>query len=162
MAALSTLSGCSSQVDDGPYGFETGPLMNPGQDCTYCHKTGSQYERAPIWTVAGTVYEAPDSPSDQGVEGVAVVMTDAGGSVLETLVTNRAGNFYTSAPLPAGFRVALEYGGERIEMPCPPPSGGCAKCHSLVPIGHAPGRLYVPQGEKSRSNGFDCDAWMPL
>jgi len=135
---LVALSGCASDSDDGGRGFATGPLMRPGDDCTYCHKADSEYAGAPVWTAAGTVYPAPDSAAGEGVAGVAVVLSDAEGTPLETLVTNRVGNFYTSSALPDGFRVALEFEGRRIEMPCPPPSGGCAKCHSRPPIGFAP------------------------
>lgn len=162
MALLVCLPSCGSDPnDDEGRGFETGPLMRPGEDCTYCHRPGSEYEHAPHWTAAGTVYGAKDAPADRGVEGVRVIFSDASGQELETLLTNRAGNFYTASPLPSDFRVALEYGGARIEMPCPPPSGGCAKCHSQPPIGFAPGRIYVPQAHPASPAGFDCDAWMP-
>lgn len=152
---------CAS-AEESEYGFVTGPQMLPGEDCTRCHKVNSEYERAPVWTVAGTVFPSADAPADAGVEGVSVHLLDASGSVLETLRTNAAGNFYTARDLPADYRVELEYLGERIAMPCPPPSGGCAKCHDDPPIGSAPGRIFIPQGRPPESSGFDCEAWMPI
>ncbi|MBM4362712.1 MAG: carboxypeptidase regulatory-like domain-containing protein [Deltaproteobacteria bacterium] len=133
--------------------------MRPGSDCRRCHSKDSDYPSAPEWTLAGTVYPLADSPAEDGVEGVTVKVTAPDGAEVLSLTTNRVGNFYTSKPLPADYRVALEYQGERIEMPCPPPSGGCAKCHGQPPIGEAPGRIYVPQGEVRPNPAFDCEAW---
>ena len=161
LLGLCTLCGACSGDSDDAYGFETGPLMLPGDDCTRCHRTGSEFERAPHWTVAGTIYAAADAPADQGLAGVRVSLSDEAGTLLLALTTNAAGNFYTAQTLPEGYRVALEYQGLEIAMPCPPPSGGCAKCHSLPPIGFAPGRLYAPSQEQTVPSMFDCEAWMP-
>jgi hypothetical protein len=158
--AVAVTAACGSAEDE--YGFETGPLMAPGQDCTRCHKSDSEYERAPVWSVAGTVFPSRDAAAGQGVAGVSVRLLSPTGVLLEKLITNQAGNFYTDSSLPDGYRVELEYQGESIAMPCPPPSGGCAKCHSVPPIGFAPGRIYVPQGETDELPPFDCDAWMPI
>lgn len=157
---LLTLGACGQAAEED-YGFETGPLMLPGEDCTRCHRTGSSYDKAPVWTVAGTVYPSADSGASNGVPSVNIIVSDATGVMLETLRTNAAGNFYTSRSFPEGYRVELEYQGEHIAMPCPPPSGGCAKCHSDPPIGFAPGRIFVPQGRQSDLLPFDCDSWMP-
>jgi hypothetical protein len=160
------LAACSAHSDaetdgDGVFGFETGPLMRPGEDCDFCHRPGSQYDTAPHWTLAGTVYPRADSAANAGVAGVKVIVSQPEGDEVLTLTTNAAGNFYTDARLPSPYRVALEYQGERIEMPCPPPSGGCAKCHRRPPNGFAPGRLFIPQGRASDAQPFDCEAWMP-
>jgi hypothetical protein len=152
---------CGNDAEE-EYGFETGSLMLPGEDCTRCHKAGSEYERAPVWTLAGTVYPTADAQASEGVAGVGIHVSDPSGVVLETLRSNNAGNFYTARSLPAGYRVELEYLGERIAMPCPPPSGGCAKCHSDPPIGFAPGRIHVPQGKIGELVPFDCETWMPI
>jgi hypothetical protein len=45
-------------------------------------------------------------------------------------------------------------------MPCPPPAGNCGACHSVPPIGAAPGRIFVPQGRDPNMPGFDCETWM--
>jgi hypothetical protein len=158
---LLALCACGEAAEED-YGFSTGPLMLPGEDCTRCHRTGSSYERAPAWTVAGTVYPSADSRAGDGVPDVNVIVSDPSGVMLETLRTNTAGNFYTSRSFPKGYRVELEYQGERIAMPCPPPSGGCAKCHSDPPIGFAPGRIHVAQGQRGELLPFDCDSWMPV
>lgn len=158
VASLAVVA-CGNEGEE--YGFATGPLMLPGEDCTRCHKAGSEYEGAPIWTVAGTVYPTADSLAGEGVAGVSVRLLDASGALLHTLRSNSAGNFYTSRALPDGYRIELEYLDERLAMPCPPPSGGCAKCHSDPPIGFAPGRIHIPQGKAGESPPFDCEAWMP-
>jgi hypothetical protein len=162
--ALSTVAfaACadSGMSGDG-VGFATGPLMRPGEDCNFCHRPGSEYPSAPNWSLAGTVYPHKDAPSDEGVAGVKVIISDAMGEDALTLITNQVGNFYTSATLPSAYRVSLEYEGERITMPCTPPSAGCAKCHRASPIGFAPGRIFIPQGEEQEPMPFDCEAWMP-
>lgn len=154
--------GCSATDDGGPFGFRTGPLMKPGDNCVRCHRAErTQYPSAPDWTAAGTVYPGPDSPVADGMPGVTVVLSDADGGVIETLTTNSVGNFYTDTPLPADFRVALEYLGERIAMPCAPPSGGCAACHTIPPIGTAPGRIFIPQAPEADDVNPMCDGFDP-
>jgi hypothetical protein len=162
LAAIAALAAACGNGAEEEYGFETGPLMLPGEDCTRCHKAGSEYERAPVWSVAGTVYPNAEALPNEGVAGVSIHLMDASGVVLETLRSNDAGNFYTGRALPANYRVELEHVGGRIAMPCPPPSGGCSKCHSDPPIGFAPGRIHVPQAKVGDSVPFDCDAWMPV
>jgi hypothetical protein len=159
---ITVLYGCSASEDgDSAQGLVTGPTMQPGADCFRCHAEPTDYREAPRWTLAGTVFPTARSGVDEGVEGARVVVTEPSGAEVVTLVTNSVGNFYTAVPLPEGYRVAVEYAGESISMPCSPPSGGCAACHSTPPIGHAPGRIHVPQGASGVQGGFDCEAWEP-
>ena len=146
------LAACSSPE---AHGEVTGPLMRPGQDCLSCHSDGAG-RGAPTWTAAGTVYAAVDANPESGVPRVDVLLKTAQGALIERLVTNTVGNFYTATPLPIGFRVGLEYQGESIEMPCAPPAGLCNACHNVPPIGAAPGRIYVPQGRDPARPPFDC------
>ena len=159
---LGALASCASDSDgvegEREFDFSTGPLMMPGEDCTFCHRPDSDYETAPHWSVAGTVYPSAQAGLGDGIAGVRVIMMDAAGGEILTLTTNSAGNFYSAVALPDLYRVSLEYEGERIEMPCPPPSGGCAKCHRRPPNGSAPGRLFIPQGQGSPQT-FDCETW---
>ncbi len=150
------LAACGSE----PKGEHTGPLMRPGQDCLSCHSEGAG-RGAPIWSAGGTVYAKADTKADAGVQGVDVLLSAPDGSLLEKLVTNEVGNFYTATPLPAGFGVALEYQGQRIAMPCPPPAGLCNACHNNPPIGAAPGRIYVPQGADPTRPTFECAHFSP-
>jgi len=157
-AALCAI-GCSSEGESAstPFGFATGPLMRPGDNCLRCHRDErSDYPSAPSWTAAGTVFPGPDSQASDGVPDVRVLLFGADGALLETLVTNEAGNFYTDAKLPEGFRVALEYEDERIDMPCPPPTGGCAACHGVPAVGGAPGRLFIPQAPEAAGIHAEC------
>jgi len=157
----SGLTACAMDTGNGDgVGFMTGPLMQPGDNCRRCHGgPGTSYPEAPEWTAAGTIFPGPDSPITDGVPSVQVHLMNPDGGMIETLTTNAAGNFYTSTPLPTGFRVALDYEGESIEMPCAPPSGGCGACHNQPPIGRAPGRIFLPQAPEATQvdpmcNGF--------
>jgi len=139
-----------------PEGEYTGPLMRPGEDCLSCHSDGAG-RGAPIWSAAGTVYASADAEPHEGVGGVEVELMTSEGALIERLITNEVGNFYTPTPLPDGFRVGLQYEGQRIEMPCPPPAGLCNACHNIPPIGQAPGRIHVPQGADPNRPAFDCE-----
>jgi hypothetical protein len=157
--ALSCLTSGCGETPAPEFGFETGPTMRPGEDCSRCHWPGSDYPTAPDFTAAGTVFPSPDAPATSGVSGVQVELLHPDGSPLETLRTNSAGNFYTSVPLPEGFRVAIAQAGQRVEMPCPPPAGNCGACHSLPPIGQTQGRIYVPGGGTPLEPPLDCATW---
>ena len=153
---------CASEVADDPFGFATGPLMKPGDNCLRCHRSErSDYPSAPPWTAAGTVFPGPDSPASDGVPGVRVLLQDAQGDLLEQLTTNEVGNFYTGRPLPAGFRVALEYEDARIEMPCAPPAGNCGACHANPPVGGTRGRIFLPQAPEAEQVGTTCNGFGP-
>jgi hypothetical protein len=149
------LAACSG--DEESKGEYTGPLMRPGQNCLSCHSPDSG-RGAPTWTAAGTVYARADAAADEGVAGVDVRFESPDGAVLQKLTTNSVGNFYTDIPWPYGTRLALEYQGQRIEMPCPPPAGLCNFCHDNPPpaAGKAPGRIYIPQGADPNRPAFDC------
>lgn len=159
LALLSVLlaSACSGADENEPFGFATGPLMKPGDNCLRCHRTErTEYPSAPPWTAAGTVFPGPDSPTSDGMSGVQVILSDAEGNAVVTLTTNAAGNFYTSQALPEGFRVALEYEGERIAMPCAPPLGNCGACHNMPAIGGTKGRVFIPQAPEAADVASEC------
>ena len=140
--------------DESEYGFATGPLMKPGDNCRACHgASSSAYPEAPPWSVAGTVFEAPQS--DVGAEGVTVVVRQADGKELET-VTNAAGNFYFAQPIAPPYSVSLVRGSASITMSVPPPAGGCNACHARSPLAGAPGRLFVP-GPGDFTSRAECD-----
>jgi hypothetical protein len=116
---------------------ENSPIMKPGQDCTRCHDG----DEAPKWTAAGTVFPEVSSPADAGLEGVAVVVTDAGGRSI-TMTSNSAGNFYTAEPLTPPLDAHVEKDGHRIVANAAVPRGGCNDCHSVPPKEETRGRLY--------------------
>ena len=153
-ASALTLS-CGDEGGRNDYPFATGALMKPGDNCRSCHGAASSpYPQAPAWSVAGTVYDGPDS--DQGAQGVTVRVFDSAGRTVE-LETNGVGNFYTAETLEVPLHVELEHDGVTIAMPVPPPSGGCNACHSQPTIGGAPGRLYVPATGEYDSTGTCAD-----
>jgi hypothetical protein len=152
------LIGCGGPTDEG-FGFMTGSTMQPGDDCLRCHSSGSDYPTAPDFSAAGTVFPSLDAPATSGVPGVGVELLGPDGALLARLETNSVGNFYTTMPLPDGFRVRLDHAGEQLEMPCPPPAGNCGACHSLPPLGEARGRIFVPGGGMLGEPKLDCDTW---
>lgn len=161
-AALLALAVCGCAANTGDVAepvisLEPGPEMRPGENCLRCHNPAGPAARRP-WSAAGTVFPARDAMRTEGVLGVRVELSDADGNVIDRLITNEVGNFYTNAELPDPFFVALEYDGQRVEMPCAPPAGSCNACHALPPVGHAPGRIYVP-GAHPEAGPFDCDDW---
>lgn len=140
---------------DAGDGGAVGPLMLPGENCLECHggtllagepPTVPDPRVAPPWTVAGTVFSAPDAPASGGLEGALVQLTDADGIEL-TLVTNRAGNFYTTAPLRFPLQASVEHLGVSAGMERDVPYGGCNSCHRLPPRQLAPGRVAPGGGD---------------
>lgn len=158
VAAPIALPGCGEPATP-EYSFVTGPTMQPGDDCLRCHSNGSDYPNAPHFSAAGTVFPSADAASTSGVSGVTVRLMHPDGAPLAELLTNSVGNFYTLEPLPDGFRVAIEYAGELLEMPCPPPAGNCGACHSLPPIGATQGRIFVPGGGTLLEPELNCETW---
>src|SRR5438552_17037073 len=72
-------------------------LMNPGQTCIACHQGAGR--EAPIYSIAGTVYAAPNEPDGcMGEGGDTIVITDAN-AVAYSAPINLAGNFHLSAAL---------------------------------------------------------------
>jgi hypothetical protein len=135
-----TLEQCSSG-EAWTGGDEESPFMKPGGDCIGCHALENE---GPAFTIAGTVMGALDDVEDCfGVEGAIVRITDADGQILE-LTTNRAGNFYTSAPFTAPFNAEVELGGAISQMVTPQTDGNCASCHTEVGANSAPGRILAP------------------
>jgi hypothetical protein len=141
------LAGCPTPAGDGDgegYDFAVGPTMFPGDNCRACHKPDSAYPDAPVWTVAGTVFDGPEGTMGQA--GVVVRVLGADGEVTE-LTTNAVGNFYTPKEIAVPYRVEVERDGRVAAMPMSPPAGGCNACHGSEPIGGAPGALWVPDGD---------------
>jgi hypothetical protein len=124
---LVTCLACGGHDDDD----KNNELMAPGQNCLACHR----------FTVAGTVFGSASADSGSGLAGVSVVITDAN-SVDTTLTTNAAGNFFSSAALALPLKkAAVVRNGTRTEMGGVP-AGDCNRCHSLPPVGGAPGRIH--------------------
>ncbi len=140
LAALlsTTLAACGE-------GEEGHALMEPGSNCLSCH-TGGEEGR---FTFAGTVYGAGDAAADQGLAGVTVTLTGSSGSA--TLISNAAGNFFTSQNLGTDVRVQLSFGGVTVDRPghIAGASAGCGGCHTAG--GSADIRVHV--GPNRGSNG---------
>jgi hypothetical protein len=147
-------------------GFAGTPVMQPGQDCTICHRDG-RVASDRQWTISGTVFSSPTSCKAQlidagtgcsgGVEGAQVLVTMDGGATL-TLTTNSAGNFYTDEPIAELTSLMIQKGNRRMVMNLPAAGGlgahgniGCNYCHTDANPGAptfgrqgAPGSLFIP------------------
>lgn len=117
--------------------------MKPGESCLACHNVNSP-TAAPAWTMAGTVYASSDADPCEGVSGIRIVVMDSTGVESFSVTSNDAGNFYSAVPLPKEFRVAVEFGERRIQMPGSPSNGSCNTCHSDPPFNGASGRVVLP------------------
>jgi hypothetical protein len=131
-------------------GNSESPLMHPGRACIACHATAGDgvvardHGHAPIFRVAGTVYPTGHEPDDcNGATGASVEVTDATGAVTK-LPINAAGNFFSTAALPAPIHVAVVSGGKRRAMSGSPPTGDCNSCHTQAGANLAPGRIALP------------------
>lgn len=121
--------------------------MNPGQACIACHRTVSG---APIFTIAGTVYQTAREPNDcfggppMGGGQVIVEITDAMGAVHMIPVSNSSGNFYLEAPITTPYRARVLYNGNARAMATPQNNGDCNSCHTAMGSMGAPGRIVLP------------------
>ncbi len=111
-------------------GVREGPTHRPGQPCTVCHSGSGP--GSPVWSIAGTVYDAPGSSTP--AEGATVKILDSAGKSIE-LITNGVGNFYVEQ---AQFAPVFPLTGVSVEAPGREQkfmsslvngTGGCAECH---------------------------------
>lgn len=116
--------------------------MLPGRVCWSCHQPASQAARF-VFTAAGTIYSRLDAAcNEEGLADVTVELFDEQNQIVLSMITNRAGNFFTAEPLgDAPLRVRVSKDGRVREMTDPLSSGACALCH--FPGGVASGRIYL-------------------
>jgi hypothetical protein len=123
------------------------PLMNPGRSCVGCHADLNDPVHAPLYTVGGTVMQAPHEDDDcRGSAGMSVILTDAEGTEWN-MTGNSAGNFWLDADvvvvMPYTARIIDAGGNERIKQ-SPVSEGDCASCHTRDGANGASGRLVPP------------------
>lgn len=116
----------------------------PGEPCLLCHGQDVPLPN-PEFTVAGTVYDEIDAPSDEGLGGVEVIIVDADDRRWTT-VSNRAGNFYFSRKLPYPLTVKIKRGDVVSTMQTRIwRNGSCAHCHGPEPDEASVGRVFVDE-----------------
>jgi hypothetical protein len=122
------------------------PWMMPGAACITCHR--QYFTRAPLFTVAGTVFATAHEPDKcHGVPAAAganVIITDATGKELTIPVSSR-GNFgviLNGLALP--YRAKVVVGSSERVMLTPQSNGDCNACHTQAGSQGALGRLILP------------------
>ncbi|MFZ9520905.1 MAG: hypothetical protein ACO3A4_10550 [Silvanigrellaceae bacterium] len=131
------LVACGKDEDEGS------EFMSPGENCLSCHGSGGKAAKEAQFTLAGTVFSAATSSTDQGLEGVKIDITDSAGKAI-SLTSNRVGNFFTSQAISYPLKtVKVSKNGKEASMGTQVSSGGCASCHAQPAAGGAPGRLYL-------------------
>ena len=136
----------------------------PGQPCLLCHGTGhlTKPPGGDVFVIAGTVYGTIDADEDDGLEDVAVVITDAQDREF-TAMTNSAGNFMIDVD--SGASAPRDKGKGKLGIPFTPTyplsvvirrdadeqvmrshiwrDGSCAHCHGPTPGAASVGRVYL-------------------
>ena len=112
----STISSLELLNAPAPDGYTVGKdnaggrgLHHSGEPCSRCHRPGGRAEKYPF-TVAGTLYG--DRSARTPLPGGEVILQDREGRVI-SMTSNRAGNFWTLAPIASDpYTVATTHGHE--------------------------------------------------
>jgi len=84
-------------------------VHHPGEDCGRCHRVGGRAETH-LFTMAGTLYA--DRSGRLVQKGGKIILQDREGTVI-SMTSNRAGNFWTEAPVASDpYTVATTHGHE--------------------------------------------------
>lgn len=123
------------------------PWMMPGAPCIACHR--QYFTRAPLFTVAGTVFPTAHEPDKcHGVTpatGATVVITDANGKELSPIPVASRGNFgMILSGLALPYRAKVVVGNRERVMLTPQTNGDCNACHTQAGSQGAQGRVIVP------------------
>ncbi len=99
-----------------------GTSHNAGRDCLGCH----------AFKVAGTAYQADGVTVYPGATIKVTTEPAGGGAVVATLMSDKSGNFYTSAAVSlgaGGYVTATGTSGAAASMSVAITSGACNDCH---------------------------------
>lgn len=136
MAVLFTLESCSSESEeyDSITNSETGSneSHNVGQNCMNCHKPGGG--EAPVWTVAGTVYNEALTATNSNAMVKLYTGPDGTGTLKYAIQVDSKGNFYTSGAIDfAGGLYPSVVGATSTKyMSSPITNGACNSCHTGI------------------------------
>jgi len=155
-------SACASPIDAGapvkspydtPVQCTTGTTgttreghdMQPGLACISCHQQSGE---APLFAVAGTVFQTAHEPDDcnggNPSEALTVVVMDANGMVVNLPVSTRSGNFSYEGALALPYAAKVVSGTAERPMVEHQTSGDCNSCHTVSGANGAPGRIMAP------------------
>jgi hypothetical protein len=133
-------SNCSAGSGSGQAG-SAACVHQVGNDCLGCHGAGNQTDGAPLFSIAGTLYDGANGANP--VPGATIVVVDATGATLN-LSTATNGNFFTGAPvqLPVTVKVSQCPGTHTMQETT---TGSCnsANCHDAASVN---GRVYLVPG----------------
>jgi hypothetical protein len=97
-------------------GKDNGPgsgTHHPGENCGWCHGVGGRAEKY-LFTMAGTLYG--DRAARAPLKGGEIIMEDRDGKVI-SMTTNKAGNFWTYAPVASDPYTVSTYHGHEPFVP---------------------------------------------
>lgn len=117
--------------------------MHPGGTCITCHAGA---DRAPHFTIAGTVYPTAHEPTDCNAAnpaGVQVQITGMDGKIF-LLHANRVGTFVLRERVALPYKARVLSQGRVREMKSAQSSGDCNSCHTQSGTAGAPGRVLLP------------------
>ena len=104
---------------------------NDGMTCGTCHKT--EGTGSGIFVTGGTVYDASGTVTVAGAKVKFYTAVNGGGTLLKTLVSDQAGNFYTTDAFAlAGSYVVVESSAGTpapMNMVLDATMGNCNSCH---------------------------------
>ena len=137
IAFLIILNSCSSpyeSLDDEDSGGMSSTAgsnrsHNVGRDCMSCHKPGGG--EAPIWRVAGTVYNEAGTAPNSNAAVKLYTGPDAIGKLKYTLQVDAKGNFYTGGNIDfsGGLYPSALGNTSTYSMSSPITTGSCNSCH---------------------------------
>jgi hypothetical protein len=138
IAFLVILNSCSSPyetIDDEDLGEMSSTAgsnesHNMGRDCMSCHKPGGG--EAPIWKVAGTVYNEAGTTTYPAAMVKLYTGPDRTGTLKYTLQVDAKGNFYTGGNIDfsGGLYPSVIGKTSTNSMSSPITTGSCNSCHN--------------------------------
>lgn len=125
------------------------PWMMPGNPCIACHVKIGAANRAPLFTVAGTLYPTAHEPdkcwgTPESI-GAKIIITDANGQEQPPIKVVSGGNFGVIIPgLKLPYRAKVVIGDAERVMLTPQTNGDCNGCHTQSGAQGARGRVLEP------------------
>ena len=131
---LSTMQFCTPESDYGSIATSTtgsNNSHNVGQNCMNCHNGSGE---APLWKVAGTVYNQALTATNPNATVKLYTGPDGTGTLKYTISVDAKGNFYTSSNIDfsGGLYPSVVGSTTTSYMSSSITNGACNSCHNGV------------------------------